>query len=105
MTDISTYHLTGTDILLSIQSGVGNLMLAAGCGFYAALKAYGNRRAEQTVAEIASHMLKDIGIGQSETAHAVATAAAVDLSPTVRGASRALFKARVHRTTCAGSSR
>lgn len=71
MTDISADHLARTDATLSIRKSFGALMRAAGLTFYAALKAHRIRRAEQMLAEMSPHMLKDIGIGRSEIAHVV----------------------------------
>jgi hypothetical protein len=71
MTDISADHLARTDATLSIRDSSGALMGAAGLTFYAALKAHRIRRAEQMLAEMSPHMLKDIGIGRSEIRHVV----------------------------------
>jgi uncharacterized protein YjiS (DUF1127 family) len=71
MTDISADHLARTDASLSIRNGFSSLMRAAGGAFYAALKAYRVRRAEQALAEMEPHMLKDLAIDRSEIAHVV----------------------------------
>jgi uncharacterized protein YjiS (DUF1127 family) len=69
MTDISADHLARTGASPSLRKPFGTLLRAAGSAFYAALRAHRVRRAEQMLAEMSPHMLKDIGIGRSEIRH------------------------------------